>query len=494
MTIYNQPIKCKARHYAIDNAIKMTTVNRVNSSIVERCYVRNLYDFFIQKDEISDDKNEVLCIDKSYITAWEKLHDSCVSTKRPEDLKICYLCGPEPNNDFKEFIDYGVLPHNIWAFENKHTDYCEALNKFTEGEYPQPRIIKQNIESFFRNSDQKFDIVYLDFCCSFVSDKHGLKCVKTLFEKGRLNTNGVLITNYSLPDFSKNQDELIDLISLYMYFKRDVNFPVKVNCGTLESEDYNEERNKIKHNLSSYYGEFISIVIRDLASVIVPVQKLWHNEYFSNLIKESENNGVYEDYFYKAKNNSLAKFFLTVKYVIENKYHNNTLDKFLNELGGLDLLYDSFAFIIKMQNSKMINDDNLNKTLEYFESDEIYQFLDKVHKNMFWDIVVNQLTYPMHYNNKLNFRYEYIAKQNTMMMDVTCFDTCRYIYEWLPAIHQIKSAFLNKSWQYVFRFALDGLAKSRMQYNKEIFYQGSVTREDQEESCGKQMKERERIE
>lgn len=492
MTTYSQLSKCKARHNAIDNAIKMITVNRGNSAIVEKCYVRNIYDQFIQKDEMSEDKNEVLCVDKNYIISWERLHDSCIGTKRPEDLKICYLCGPEPNNDFKEFIDYGVLPHNIWAFENRQNDYNEALNTYKEGEYPQPRIIKQNIESFFRYSDQTFDIIYLDFCCSFVSDKHGLKCIKTMFEKGRLNSNGVLITNYSVPDLSKNQDDLIDLISLYMYFKQDMNFPVNMNSGVLEAKGYIDNRNRIKNNLRFYYGEFISLVIRDVASVIVPVQKLQHNEYFSNLIKVSEQNEGYVRLFNKAKNNALAKFFLTVMHLSDNNYCNMVLERFLNELGGLDSLYSSFVFIIEMQNSEFLNDDCLNETLRYFESGDIYQFLDKVHKNMFWDIVVNQLTYPMHYNNKLNCRCEYVAKHNTMMMDVTCFDACRYIYEWLPAIHQIKSAFLNKSWQYVFRFALDGLVKSRMNYNKEIFYQGSVIRE--EESACKMMKKREIIE
>lgn len=490
---YTQLVKCKARHYAIDNAIKITTTNRSKSSIVERSYVREIYDRFNQKEEISPDKNEISCIDKNYIISWEKLHDSCEGIKRAEDLKVCYLCGPEPNNDFKEFTEFGVLPHNIWAFENKLHDYSEALNTFTEGEYPQPRIIKQNIESFFKNSDQKFDIVYLDFCCSFISEKHGLKCVKTLFEKGRLNSNGVLITNYSMPDISKDNQEMIELISLYMYFKQEENLPIEIDNGSIKSEKYIELKNNIKKDFEKSYGEFISIVIRDVASVIVPVQKLQNNEYFSNLFKRSNNEKEYERLFKESKNNALAKFFITAKFLTDSGYRNDALGRFLNEIGGIDLLYDSFKFIIEMQNTEVMEDKSLNEVINYFESSKIYQFLDRVHKNMFWDITVNQLTYPMHYNNRLNYRYKYVARQNTMMMDVTCFDQCRYIYEWLPAIHQLKSAFMNKSWQYVFRFALDGLVKSRMQYNKEIFYQGSVIQEEPEEIEFREMKERIKI-
>lgn len=63
-----------------------------------------------------------------------------------------------------------------------------------------------------------------------------------------------------------------------------------------------------------------------------------------------------------------------------------------------------------------------------------------------------------------------MAKSTSMYMDITIYDECRYIYEWLPALHQIVSAFENSSWQYVFRFALDGLVKSRKRYNNEFFF------------------------
>lgn len=57
-----------------------------------------------------------------------------------------------------------------------------------------------------------------------------------------------------------------------------------------------------------------------------------------------------------------------------------------------------------------------------------------------------------------------------MFTDVSIYDECRYIYEWLPGLHQIISSFRDKSWQYVFRFALDGLVKMRQSYNNEFFF------------------------
>lgn len=311
-----------------------------------------------------------------------------------------------------------------------------------------------------------------------------------MFEKGRLSSNGVLITNYSIPDFSKDQRELIELISIYMYFKEENAEEFRIVDNNIESKGLKKIIDKVTKDRVYYYGEFISLVLRDVASVIVPAQKLVNNDYFSKLFSKCKKIESYSDLFCASKNNALAQFVFTIKFILENNYKNEVLKKFMTELGGLDELFKSFNLMVEVQNADIKDDLILKENIDFFESNAIYQFLDKVHKNMFWDIVVNQLTFPMHYNNKMNFRYEYTAKKNTMLMDVTCFDECRYIYEWLPAMHQIKSAFKNKSWQYVFRFALDGLVKSRIQYNKELFYQGSVINEEHEEFSRTVMKER----
>lgn len=187
----------------------------------------------------------------------------------------------------------------------------------------------------------------------------------------------------------------------------------------------------------------------------------------------------YTEIYEKAKNNNLAKFIFTAKYLKQRNVWSNTLELFFNDLGTLDSLFDAFKMLIELQNGEA-NYKNLDEILDYFEGKEIYRFLDNVHKNMYFDIVFNQITYPMHYNGKLNWRCDYVAKHNRMFMDLTFFDECRYIYEWLPAMHQIKSAFLNKSWQYVFRFALDGLVKSRKKYNNELFFQGTVVSAQEE--------------
>lgn len=147
---YNQFSKKIVRHKAIMHAVEILTFKREKACCVERNYVRKIYDYYNLSEDISKNNVEVQKIDVSYIANWEKLHDSYVGSKRPEDLVVCYLSGPEPDNDFHEFIGMGVLPQNIWGFETNNSAYKKAVSTYDKGEFPQPRILKQNIETFFQ--------------------------------------------------------------------------------------------------------------------------------------------------------------------------------------------------------------------------------------------------------------------------------------------------------------------------------------------------------
>ena len=177
---YNQFEKNKARHISISKAVDMLTTKRYESTCVERDYVRNIYDYYTITMDDSNNSSEAKRIDVQYIREWEKMHDSCVGVKRAEELVVCYLCGPEPNNDFEEFIVKGVLPQNIWAFESDSKVYSIALKTFKEDVYPQPRIIRQNIETFMKDTPKQFDIIYIDACGSIPSSRHALRCITSV--------------------------------------------------------------------------------------------------------------------------------------------------------------------------------------------------------------------------------------------------------------------------------------------------------------------------
>lgn len=139
---YRQPQKNKVRHSVIRRAIELLTVLRSEACCVRNSYVRDVYEYFLSKEE-SHECEEASKIKLDYIREWEKLHLNAIGSKKSEELSVCYLSGPEPNNDFCEFISMGVLPENIWAIENKKDIYNIAVNSLNLEDFKQPKIISE---------------------------------------------------------------------------------------------------------------------------------------------------------------------------------------------------------------------------------------------------------------------------------------------------------------------------------------------------------------
>ena len=245
-----------------------------------------------------------------------------------------------------------------------------------------------------------------------------------------------------------------------------------------------------------HYGEYISAVLRDIPAVIVPLERIARNPYLNQILLnlstiDSKND---EQYIDLSKGNSLARYFFTVNYLLEKRILGEKSQCFLKEIGEFNDLIKGLKIIILLRNGKIELKDDVEKIKDFFETKgNVYQFLDKPHSNLFFDIILNQLSYPLHNNVLHNARYQYVAKSNLMFTDVSIYDECRYIYEWLPGLHQIISSFRDKSWQYVFRFALDGLVKMRQSYNNEFFFQGAIISNSIDEFSSKKLKERVQI-
>ncbi len=473
---YGQFNKNFIRHNVLSYAIELLTSKREESACVHRSYVRKLYDFFTLNEDESSDKKQALKIDLEHIKSWENLHDANIGIKKPQDLTICYLCGPEPQNDFKELISLGVLPQNIWAFEIDRATYQKAIDSFGKNQIPQPHILKQKIETFFSNTPKKFDIIYVDACGSVPSEQHALRCITHACFYHRLESPGVIISNFAKPD---NKEAYLPVIRDYLFSK-------SLAGGNCTFDNWESEKEKFflnSDNFEKEYGDFISYLLRDIPGIIVPLQRLWKNQYIEQILDKSvvEKCNVTKEFFDSINYHSCGKNFLLNE--ISNcsdemkkqlKKELNNYPEFINAL--------KMVLLLRLKSESILKDD-IKTIYSAFEKAKPYQFLDKHHSHLLFDVINNQLAYPMHCNTKMCKRYRYTAKSVEMFTDVTVYDECRYIYDWLPSIHQLKSIYSNESWQYIFRFALDGLVKSRKNYNNEFFFQGSVV-SDKEEGFG----------
>ncbi len=83
-----------------------------------------------------------------------------------------------------------------------------------------------------------------------------------------------------------------------------------------------------------------------------------------------------------------------------------------------------------------------------------------------------QLAYPAHPNIREARRWRYVAEGKTtpMFLDVIAFDECRYVYDWLSAMHLVTNDWLDRSAQLTFRFALDAIVKERRWFGDDFLY------------------------
>lgn len=492
---YNQFSKKTVRHNIIMHAVEALTLKREKACCVERNYVRKIYDYYNLSEDISKNNIEVQKIDVSYISNWEKLHDSYVGNKRPEDLVVCYLSGPEPDNDFHEFLGMGVLPQNIWGFETNNSVYRKAVSAYDKGKFPQPRILKQNIETFFQQTPKKFDIIYIDSCGSIPSSQHALRCISTICQSHRLNSPGVIITNFAEPDVkSESITDYVEVISQYLFFKKYPYLEVLFDKSGISNLEYVAFKQNVQKDFGFYYGEFISAILRDLPAIIIPTQRIIGNPYINQIfdIDKTEDIDI-ETLLQLSKGNSIASYFFSLQVLLQRGILGDKSRCFIKEIGNYDSLISGLKLTVLLKQGKLELRDDVKDIRDYFENGNMYQFLDKPHSNMLFDVVINQLAYPMHYNICQNRRYIYAAKAMNMYTDINIYDESRYIYEWIPALHQITSAFENDSWQYVFRFALDGLVKMRQNYNNEYFFQGAVISNSIKGFGNKELLAREKI-
>ena len=113
MATYKQAEKEKSRELIWNHAVESITTQRNNNRILNATYMEHLWLYCQQQ------LNEKLDIET--FVQWKEYADICYGKKTPEELKVAFFCGNEPENDVCHLLRLGVRIENIYAFEcDKH--------------------------------------------------------------------------------------------------------------------------------------------------------------------------------------------------------------------------------------------------------------------------------------------------------------------------------------------------------------------------------------
>ncbi|MFB1077157.1 class I SAM-dependent methyltransferase [Photobacterium damselae] len=249
MRTYKQEIKEKSRVELWTRSIEKLTSLRSENRILKEDYIKNLWDHAFN-DVL---KNIYANPDQKFLKSWCDYAESSYLDKRPENLKIAYFCGPEPENDLEIMLNLGVRIENVWAIEADKEMYSSAL-KSARKQYPTLKVFHGTISELMKVTPMKFDIIYLDFTGPlFSKSSKPLLTVNTVFETQSLSDLGVLIVNSALPD---QDDESVKFLSGYFQSQPFVEKPIFT--GTMSDTGYYEGADSWGYGDPEYFEELIA--------------------------------------------------------------------------------------------------------------------------------------------------------------------------------------------------------------------------------------------
>ena len=502
MTTYKQDIKDLSRELIWGHSINNLTFDRNESKVLNSEYINRLWDFAFEdhliKHGIVKNANE------KYLKDWHSFSNQTYSTKKPDELKVAYLCGPEPENDLLHLIKLGIRIENVYAFESEKDLYNSALVSL-KGTYPSLKIYHGKIDNYLKSSFVKFDIIYLDFTSSLFSrESKPYQTIITLFENQALSNLSCLITNTCYPDKS---DENIDFLTSYFHYQSFYEYLIhdstdldgrgrfvedNFSYGIVDKKDF---RPYVDKNFEYAYSAFQTNFIINYSNHILPTSNVITNPILfkrlfqtdSKIIKEqlkifeeteavylTPNNYSFYHFFNDLKAGS-SKLENSWKEFIQRKEHNgfdiDTIVKFFY----MQLNAPTEGFMTLLSDSMKSSLPEIMKNIpDRISGSARGLFCDVPMIHLWLELAINQLGYPYHHNTKMHKRFSYRAKEREMCVDIFTFDQCRSLYDWLPMIEYYGDDLKIIERQILTRSCIDAIAKHSLHILENQYFGAAI--------------------
>lgn len=551
---YDQPTKDKARRLSLTHAVELVTSRRDAAAIVPSDHPERVREALLNSKSEGDQLAGEACEDEDLIS-WRTFRAAAIGTRKPGEITVAYLAGPEPQNDLALLMELGVRPENIWAFEVEGKAAIQGLATLRELKARGVKFIPASIEDYFIGAPRRFDIIYFDACGPFPSrSSNTARVLATMFRHCALAPLGVLVSNFARPDVSaaEDLDRYSFLVAAYLYPK---SFLESEHGGSVEGpqahsylfnlspeavEEWGDDEppedfiDEVRANFDRYYGLFITRSLMDLATIVAPMARLLSSDLWKVAFKhdlkaaiargkrlvifneealggnrddelddpdsadeicgggvelceeamgehvECDGDAISESGifsliwtlaacgFYPVDINFGPPPFGAEKLIKD--WHNALVGKLpiLHIKGLKDLMAVYYAW-------------RYDHSLWSEAMQRISQFPYQARMPFLCDVPTSeigfyptfaQLAYPAHPNVREARRFRYIAetKVTPMFMDVIAFDECRYVHDWISALHLTPEDWTDLSAQLTFRFALDGIAKDKRWLGEDFLY------------------------
>jgi hypothetical protein len=208
-TTYKQQVKDQSREIVWSHTINSLTRDRLRSGLVSRIWCEPIWDVATRR------LAQLGCqLDSTAFDNFQSAADAGYGNRRPQDLKVAYLCGPEPENDLDILVGLGVVPSNVWAIESDKRTAVAAVASARQA-YPTLKIFPGSLEQFAELTMERFDVICLDLTGHFLSpNSRPHRSIHATLNSGILAPLCGLITNLSVPDFD---DDVLNFMGDYFW-------------------------------------------------------------------------------------------------------------------------------------------------------------------------------------------------------------------------------------------------------------------------------------
>lgn len=497
MTTYKQEVKNTSREEIWKNAIYSLTVFRNTSRILREDRIREIWNYFLYDFKITKKNlNSLDSIDLNYINEWTQFSNSLYQDKTAADLRIVYLCGPEPENDLEIMLRYGVKIENIWAVESNNLMYTKALQNIKHKSFPKLKIFKGKLNHVLNLLKINFDIIYLDFTKSLLSKEAPLDTLHSIFDNNYLADLGILITNFPTPNEIKDEDvtTVADFFYDTMWIERRLNGEntndFYSHVGNLISQD--EFKQQIYENFDEAYSSFCTFYPMIYAANVSPIYNVINDDVARTQIFSDQNLSKYINN--RPYITELSQLDTSIPYATSNDYFfinrleqhlpkSRILSKYTTRANGKKFTYkEAITAGIQIRNNVELDCINID-TKKYFEIayrnmktwENHRLFCDGFFIHNLVELTINTLGQTYHPNLEKHRRFSYKAKTTKMNVDIFTFDRCLPFYLSIPSLPLLENATDLEDSELFLRIMLDIIGGKQSTFTPLNTYKASNT-------------------
>ena len=485
METYKQASKDSVRKRVLRHAVALLSTERSSASIVRMEELRPTVEWFAEQVSKARPKSDLRAAVDRELDEWARFQQKHIGERKADSLKILYLCGSEPLNDLNVLLEEGINPHNVWAVTTSEEDHSAAVAATCKSGIPL-KLHRGSLAEFFDQFNESFDIIYFDACGPFCGGSpNTLDPLVNIFQRERLRSPGVLITNFCQPPADvKARERLLDIVTAF-FSARYRDLPRFAHCDGPDPAISECEpellRDFASGRLDEFYSDFVTRFIIDLGMNVIPSWRALSMGALSRtyLPKPAEVNASRHpnDFALSPGSYALVTFFRRLE-----KYRPN--DHILTALAKpRDRQQRSMMEILEISSllARVIEGHwpLLNKKMAAAVRTSWFDYHDRITCDIpLPNLTINSLLgiygRPWFANTRCCDRLTYKAKTQRMYCDLFAIDQCRPFFDWFPIMEAIPSRFQSIPFQIVARCILDRLGRDNFTTDTHPFRGASV--------------------